>query len=316
MKNFFLDLWSDLREKRLWPVAAVLLAGLVAVPVVLSKPSEEPPAPQPTQTSAERATPDDEGPDALASVKLDEVAAGTGSALDTFDPSNPFLPPDEVVEDDEVDSLGATEAGPTDTGVPGGSGSSSELDVGEVDSGEDTTGGTTPPDDNESDGTGDDKKTTTQYAYVIDLTFTANGRKRKVTGMEKLDILPNQASPLLIFMGVTDNAGNAVFLVDSTLQTAGEGTCKPSGTECAFLYLGPGSEQEFTTDDGDSYTLLIDQIRKVKLGADESTKKGKTARAAVGSPPSPRRFVAPILADLVSVSSGADFNSNSNRDRR
>ena len=26
MKHFFLDLWHDLREKRLWPVAAVLLA--------------------------------------------------------------------------------------------------------------------------------------------------------------------------------------------------------------------------------------------------------------------------------------------------
>ena len=32
MKMFFLDLWHDLREKRLWPVAALLLLALVAVP--------------------------------------------------------------------------------------------------------------------------------------------------------------------------------------------------------------------------------------------------------------------------------------------
>ena len=37
MKVFFLDLWQDLREKRLWPVALVLLLGLAAVPVLLAK---------------------------------------------------------------------------------------------------------------------------------------------------------------------------------------------------------------------------------------------------------------------------------------
>ena len=35
------DLWHDLREKRLWPVAALLLLALVAVPVLLAKPAED-----------------------------------------------------------------------------------------------------------------------------------------------------------------------------------------------------------------------------------------------------------------------------------
>ena len=35
MKVFFLDLWQDLREKRLWPVAAGLLIAVIAVPVLL-----------------------------------------------------------------------------------------------------------------------------------------------------------------------------------------------------------------------------------------------------------------------------------------
>ena len=39
MKIFLLDLWHDLKEKRLWPVAVVLLAALVAVPVLLAKPA-------------------------------------------------------------------------------------------------------------------------------------------------------------------------------------------------------------------------------------------------------------------------------------
>ena len=44
MKIFLLDLWHDLQAKRLWPVAAVLVVALVAVPVVLSKSVE--PAPR------------------------------------------------------------------------------------------------------------------------------------------------------------------------------------------------------------------------------------------------------------------------------
>jgi hypothetical protein len=128
-------------------------------------------------------------------------------------------------------------------------------------------------------------------------------------------MLPDAAAPLLIFMGVTPKAGNAVFMVDSTLDAAGEGSCKPSPEECAYLYLGPGSEHEFTTDEGDSYTLRVDEIRRVKLGAHASASKNKnkTASAALARA---RRSVPPLLADLVSVSNGGSDDSISDRDSR
>ena len=154
---------------------------------------------------------------------------------------------------------------------------------------------------------------------MIDVTFTANGRTRKIKGMEKLDMLPNPASPLLLFLGVSANAGNAVFLVDSTLSAAGEGQCKPSRAECAFLYLGAGSEHEFTNEDGDSYQLKVDQIRKVRVGtagaASASRNSGEQASASVG-PTAARRFVPPIISDLVSVSSTTAGDSVSDQDRR
>src|SRR5918992_1193280 len=100
-------------------------------------------------------------------------------------------------------------------------------------------------------------------------------RTRKIKGMERLDMLPSQASPLLLFLGVTASGGNAVFLVDSTLDTAGEGRCKPSRSECAFLYLGAGSEHEFVNDEGDSYQLKVDEIRKVKVGEKPSAGASK-----------------------------------------
>jgi hypothetical protein len=125
----------------------------------------------------------------------------------------------------------------------------------------------------------------------------------------------------LIFMGVSDGAGNAVFLVDSTLDTAGEGKCKPSRADCAFLYLGAGSEQEFTNDDGDSYRLVINEIRKVKVGDDTgsaaaSEKSSTPARAAVGAPAPARRFSFPVLTDLVVQSVEGTDNSTDAAERR
>ena len=282
MKTFISDLWSDLREKRLWPVAVLLLAGLVAVPVVLKKSSEDLP-PAPPTASAPREAPEPRELKGLATVKLEEGDTEDGSSLDTFDPANPFRPPAKVVkESEETTGTGTGEAAEDGLLLFGGD----EGSTGTTGGG-DTGGGDTGGTGDTGDGDGGTTTKTTQYAYVIDVTFTANGRTRKIKGMEKLDMLPNPASPLLLFLGVSGNAGNAVFLVDSTLSAAGEGRCKPCRAECAFLYLGAGSEHEFTNEDGDSYTLKVDQIRKVRI-------QPAGAASAPGTPASrPARAVGP-----------------------
>jgi hypothetical protein len=341
MNNFLLDVWHDLRAKRLWPVALVLLAGIVAVPLVLAKKAEDPAvAPAP---AAEAKPPEPEGPAELAEVKLEDLGQGSGSSLSSFDdPSNPFAPPPKVLNRirDEADGEGAPAAGGSGGGAPApriegdvnfnigaGSGGGAGAGTGAGDTGGGTTGGTgdtgdtgetpAPPVD------GGEQTTTVSYTYVADVAFRANNRRRKIKGMEKLDILPDRANPLLIFLGVTEQAGNAVFLVDSTLKGAGEGSCKPSNSECAFLYLGPGSEHEFTNEEGDSYTLRVDEIRRVKIGdgkkkagASKKDKKKKLAGAALEQPSPARRFSPPLLADVVSVSSGEAIHSNSDSDRR
>jgi hypothetical protein len=332
MKNFPLDVWNDLRARRLWPVAVVLLAGIVAVPFVLAK-KDEPVVAPPAPTAETKAT-ESNGPAELAQVKLEELAEGSGSSLSAFDdPSNPFAPPRKVLnriraEGEETGTPAAGGSGGTTIeggSLGGGAGADDAPDSGSGGSG----GGTPPADTGDTGDTGDtpappvdggEKTTTVNYTYVADVTFRANNRRREIKAMEKLDILPDRANPLLIFLGVTENAGNAVFLVDSTLQTAGEGSCKPNRSECAFLYLGPGSEQEFTNEEGDSYTLRVEEIRRVKLGgkknAAASKKDKKMAGAALQQPRPARRFSLPLLADVVSVSSGEAINSNSDSDRR
>jgi hypothetical protein len=308
MQVFLLDLWHDLREKRLAPVAAVLLLGLIAVPVLLAKPAEDP-GPAPVVAAPKKA--DREALAALTKVKLGEDATGKGSTLGVFDPDNPFAPPKGKIK---KAGTGVGTAGPGDTtGVPGGStgsGGDTTTDGGSLGGGGVTSPGTgvTIP------GGGGGGTTTTVYKYVVDLTFEANGRTRKIKGMEKLDMLPSDSSPLLIFMGVTAKGADAVFLVDSTLEAAGEGRCKPSESECAFAYIGAGSEYVFTEEDGDTYTIKIDEIRKVKVGASaNSSAKGAKAHASVGPN---RRFVPPVLVDLVVVASDRLENSNNDPESR
>ena len=319
MKLFLLDLWNDLREKRLWPVAVVLLAGLVAVPVLLAKPAEEPNAPPPPPAAASK-TDEESELKQLAEVKLAEEEPGDGSSLGIFDPDDPFIPPKAAVKK-ESDQAPQSDAGPDSGGPPEGAGKTATEDA-PADGGGNgggngggTTGGT-GGDTGDGDG-GSAPPTTVTYKFVADVSFSANGRARRVTGLEKLDILPSEASPLLIFMGVTENAGNAVFLVDSTLEAAGEGRCRPSASDCAFLYLGAGSEHEFTNDEGDSYTLRVDEIRRVKLGrsASRSDVDGRKARASIGAL-SARRFAAPIIADLVTVSNPTPSHSNRGQGHR
>jgi hypothetical protein len=309
MKIFLLDLWHDLVEKRLAPVAAVLLLGLVAVPVLLAKPAEDP-GPAPVVGAPKKA--DSEALAALAKVKLGEDATAKGSTLGVFDPDNPFTPPKGKIKKDDVSAPGSisdvvTSGGSVDPG--GGGVSTGGGDINFNFGNEPGTGGTPGV---PGDGGGD--TTTVAYKYVVDLTFKANGRTRRIKGMEKLDMLPSSASPLLIFMGVTAKGADAVFLVDSTLEAAGEGRCKPSESECAFAYIGAGAEYVFTEEDGDTYTIKIDEIRKVRVGASaNSSAKGAKARASVGPH---RRFVPPILADLVVVASDRIENSNNDPESR
>jgi hypothetical protein len=308
MKVFLLDLWHDLKEKRLWPVAVVLLVALVAVPVLLAKPATKSSAPAPVATAA---GPKPDVLKQLAKVKLGEDEVGDGSTLGAFNPSNPFNPPKGAIK--KVAGPGTATAGAT-AATAGGTGDNGSAvtpgggtTTGDVPSGGNTGGGDT--------GGGEPTTTTAVYKYVVDVTYKANGNTRHIKGMEKLDMLPNQSSPLLIFLGVTPQGSNAVFLVDSTLQAAGEGKCKPSEAECAFAYIGAGSQYIFTKDNGDSYTVRIDEIRKVKVGQAATGAKAGGSKAHASLGPN-RRFVPPVVADVVVVASETTQSSDTDTESR
>ncbi len=278
MNDFLQDLWHDLREKRLWPVALGLLLGVIAVPVVLAKTASEPAPQKPVAVESPTKTDD---------LDLDVVdksgGASAGSALGAFASKDPFKPPAAVTKarSGEAEASGASK--------DGGGGDKPASDGG-------PSGGDEP--------VAPPAPTTTQYEYVADVTFWTGNSRRAVKGLSKLDMLPSETVPLLIFMGVSGNGSNAVFLVDSTLRAAGEGRCTPSRSNCAFVRIGPGSEHTFTDQEGKSYTLRIDEIRTAKTSASSSSKRKdepKMANASLGDQSESRRFSMPFLSDLIEV---------------
>jgi len=296
MNVFFLELWHDLREKRLWPVALGLLLALIAIPVFLMKPAEDSGG---ATDAASVPAPQEEGPKILAAETTPE-----GSKLQAFKGSNPFK--SLVARRNETESSTVT-SGSESVTSGGSGGGKGELTI----SGGGLGGGTTQP----------KPQPTVAYTYVVDVTFGRLGRARRIDGLRRLEMLPNAETPLLVFLGVDSTADNGVFLVDSTLKQAGEGRCADSA--CSVMSLGSGSEHLFTTEDGREYVLRIEQIRKVRVRNASSARREKASAVSTSdaksrnrADESARAIVSSLLVDIETAASTDAGASSSERDHR
>ena len=248
MTTFLLDIWHDLREKRLWPVAVGLLVAIVAIPVVLAKPAGTPPvdAPPPAAKTA-----------ALPVVTRDQAIIDD-SHLDAFDIKDPF--------NSEADrTTGAVPGqGGSSSSIPGGTGSSSSSGgLADASSGGGIAGGSgASAPGGSSGGSGDDGSR--YYTYTVDVKF-GERKLQDYKGMETLDLLPDDQNPVVSFMGMTDGAKTAVFfVVDPAFEADGEGTCNPSPEDCRFIYLGLEDDRDEETlsaaEGAVEYTLQLTKI--------------------------------------------------------
>jgi hypothetical protein len=271
MNKLLLELWHDLRAKRLWPVAALLVVALVAVPVVLKKSSSS--ASPSTPPTASSSTAGDNG----KAVVVADSDSAQGSTLGVFNKKDPFKPDKAVLSaaHPKTPAVSKSPSQPTSSGggtTPGGS-----LGGG---SGSGSGGGTpVTPQPTEP------RAPKGPFAYTVDVKFGKRGEPRVHHNVQKLDVLPNQNNPLLVFMGVNTAGDTAVFLTDTSLRAAGEGRCKPDGDTCSFLYLK--LDKDKNTEDlsalaadgsGTEYTLTLLAIHKVPVS--ELAKGAKKAAAA------------------------------------
>jgi hypothetical protein len=280
--TFLLDIWHDLREKRLWPVAVGLLAAAIAIPVVMLKPADDPEAPAPIAVDARDA-------ETLPAVNVDGSPVH-GSKLETFSTRNPFKPLSDLEDDEQAGSAssggGSSAGGSAAGGGSTGSGSSS-IGGGSTGGGSGVTDLPSGDSDTTDPGTSPDPAQPERwFRFSVDVKFGTPDNQKTMKEVPRLASLPDAETPAVVFMGVTDGGDRAVFYVaDDSLVADGEGECEDSES-CRVVTLGltGGSDEEtFTNSDGTvQYDLQLLRIRREAM--DEPQSQGKQAEEPVDEP--------------------------------
>ena len=245
--NIFQPLINDLREKRLWPVVAVLIAALVAVPVLLAKPAPKPKA-------------------AMAAIG----ATAGASAIDglpvltlSTSPQFSHLPRpgrDPFTQQPTTTTTSATVS--TTSPASSSSGSTTGAHGSSSTSGSGAGGGGTSPSGKNSTGTSTTTTTSTTStettttststtttkptgllrteSYEVALAITSpDGGLNTIDPVVRLSPLPSAKQPLLIELGVLQGGSKVLFVVQPGTIVGGPAKCLPGKVDCQIISLAP-----------------------------------------------------------------------------
>jgi hypothetical protein len=261
--NVLTDTWRGLVERRLWPVALLLLGAALALPVVLGKSAEE--APPATPVAGEAAG-DDPSQSIVTLAAAEQREAGrdvVGVRKDPFRPHKPATGDGSLPDDGASGGGGGGGGGAVATGGGGaGGGGGSWLDsLGALDSPGSSGGaaGCSMPaggggDTGVTPGAGGGGNPSTPGApsrpsapkklyevATISVRFgSSDGSDRKRMNVRRLTALPNVADPALVYLGLKRDNKTAVFLVDEAATVQGDGRCLPSPQNCETVLLTVG----------------------------------------------------------------------------
>jgi hypothetical protein len=222
------DLWQDLVEKRLWPIAVALVAVAVAVPVLLSK------SPAGRVAAAPARTPRAAAGDHVQSGSAVTVGStGFRDALSRAPLKDPFKQQHIPSAQSTTSIARATATAPAGTGASG-------LSTGQT--GAQTvvrTGGATTG----RSGGGTRPRRVPATRLKLQLRFGVVGGTLKTYEVVALRALPSASNPVLIYLGMLKDGKTASFLVSSGSSPQGDGTCKPSPLVCRTLLMKKGDKE-------------------------------------------------------------------------
>ena len=243
------NIFSDLVEKRLWPLAVVLVAALFVAPGVLSKPATTESSSGDVLAAAPGSAAAKAAATPAAQVTLDTTVPG---ALVDRGPvaNNPF-------KQQYVPKLNGP-AGQLVTPGSGDAGKPASTDTGGASSGGSPTTTTTKPSTSKG-GT----KHSTSKSVSVSLRFGESGNLGSLPKIAPYTPLPSQDEPFFVFLGVrADKPAVAVFLVSSDAKATGDGACKPDATTCDTIELRAGETEFFDlTTGGSSKQYQLDVVK-------------------------------------------------------
>jgi hypothetical protein len=236
--------WRELVRRRLWPVAVLLVALVAAVPLVLAEDPEPVPGPElsaPAVTAANASDPLAEPVVALAEPSdRSRRRRVLGARKDPFAPAPPPKPAKKAAKQaTEVTEPEAPETEPKpEEPATGGGGSAPADPVAPVEPVEPEPKPRVFPADSLivrfGDATTDDRP-----KQVL----------RKLSPLPEGDAVDAETVELLVYLGLTKDKKHAIFLVDASLETAGDGSCKPHPSSCETIHLSKGETEFFDVVD-------------------------------------------------------------------
>jgi hypothetical protein len=267
--NALADPFKQLVERKLWPLALLLVAALVAVPLLLTeKPAETSPLPAAT-TGVPAGQGETESVVSLADAnKTDKLRAVLGNRKDPFRPAQFHrVPKDETL----------TQAGQATVVEPTGSSSGGSS----APSGGTPVAGDTPSTPVETPVPAAPTPAPKTYdLYSLEVRFGPTDGELVSRNVKRLTGLPG-GNPALLYLGLMPDHKTAVFLVDAGVNVLGDGECDPSPDNCQTLTLEKG-ETEFINRGGEQWELDLIDIHVKKTTDARAARKARAAEARNG----------------------------------
>jgi hypothetical protein len=263
---------NDLREKRLWPIVAVLLAALVAIPLLLSNSGSRTPAAQlPAAPPAGPVT-------GIPAVSVSVTPARTrlrGHGRDPFTQQRVSSPSSSATA-----TNGATPAGSTPTTAAAskpGAGTSSPATTAPSVPVTTTTPAPTIPATRPARAI---PTLTDTQSYGVSVSITnAAGGVTPIDPLERLGELPSVHEPRLIELGVLKGGHRVLFAVEPDTVLSGPGACTPGPIDCEILALAQNQTEAIgvRTASGTSQLALF-AVTGIRAVGHESAPAAAAAR--------------------------------------
>jgi len=272
MPGFLVDLYYDLRDRHLLPVVALLIVGIVAVPILFGDSSDSgEPAPEPGASASKVPT---------SSLVVSEEAPQLRDykrRLSHLTAKDPFV--QQYVE-------GEAEGAEAEGGS--GSGEAEVTVTAEEESSTTTTGG-----GSEGGGTGvttaPTKPKVVYFTYALDVRVvpvSVDGKPNKADPYVRRDLppltmLPSRDTPALTYMGPSRDGEKALMLISSDVTSIfGDSTCVVGSQVCQLLALEPGLPE--TVVFGANARIYRIELLNIKVETTDHLN-----RAPLGKPKSP-----------------------------
>jgi hypothetical protein len=269
------NMLKELLERKLWPIALVLIIALVAVPVLLTKK-----APTDIVTPPTGPLPYSSG----TTLPAISVQTTPGNSKLTGKGRNPFTP-QHVATTATTAAVVPTTTPPASTGtatVNAGSGSSS--------SGTSESGGSATPAPVTSTTPSTTKPaarttpastglTATQSYHVSLAITTSGGGVNTIDPLERLSILPSKKQPMVVELGVLQGGKTVLFAVEPGTVVSGAGTCTPGPIDCEIVALHPGQTEGISKQGGSGTTpVALFSVNSITVDQQSSVAAANKAR--------------------------------------